>query len=92
MKKAIRAVLRGVVQGVGYRFYCSQAAQRLNLSGYVMNLDDGSVETEAHGGAEAVDSYMKEIVKRGMGFEVDTYTAETIEYSGHYKGFTIRQY
>lgn len=92
MKKAIRAVMQGTVQGVGYRFYCSKAAQKLKINGYVMNLEDGSVETEAHGSAEAVDAYIKEVTKRGMGFEVDTYTADSIEFNEGYKGFTIRHY
>lgn len=92
MNKAIRAVMKGSVQGVGYRFYCSQAAQKLKIRGYVMNLDDGSVESEAHGDAEAVDEYVREITKRGMGFEVDTFTLDKVEYNEGYKGFTIRHY
>lgn len=84
--------MRGTVQGVGYRFYCSQAAKRTGVSGYVMNLNDGSVLTEAHGDSDAVDGYIKEITMTGMGFEVDTYTSDSVEFSEKYRGFTIRHY
>ena len=37
-------VVRGYVQGVGYRAYIMMVARRLNLRGKVRNLKDGSVE------------------------------------------------
>lgn len=90
-KKAVRAIMCGIVQGVGYRHYCSQAAQRLKVGGYVTNLGDGSVETEAHGEAGAVDKYITEITGKGKGFEVHSYTVDTVEFSRKHEGFTIRR-
>lgn len=42
-------LVRGRVQGVGYRFYAQRAATMLGLTGYVRNLDDGRVEVYAAG-------------------------------------------
>ena len=42
-------IVRGKVQGVGYREGCRQCAQDLRLSGWVRNLADGTVEVEAEG-------------------------------------------
>ena len=44
--------VQGRVQGVGFRQFCCQTARHLQLSGYVRNLADGSVECQATGDSE----------------------------------------
>lgn len=41
--------ITGSVQGVGYRVFVQQAAQRLQLNGFVRNEPDGSVYIEVEG-------------------------------------------
>jgi len=47
-------VVQGRVQGVGFRWFVSREAQRLNLVGWARNLPDGSVEVVAVGEAQAM--------------------------------------
>lgn len=52
--RTIRALVSGQVQGVGFRWYCTEEAQRLGLVGRVSNLPDGDVKVLAQGPADAV--------------------------------------
>ncbi len=48
-KKAKRWVVRGTVQGVGFRFFVQHKATALGLTGWARNLEDGDVEVYAVG-------------------------------------------
>lgn len=52
---ARRVVVRGRVQGVGYRYAMIEAARRLRISGWVRNRRDGTVEALVQGEAEAIE-------------------------------------
>ena len=49
---ARRWLVRGRVQGVGFRYFAQRAAAELGLAGYVRNLADGRVEVYAAGPEE----------------------------------------
>jgi acylphosphatase len=51
---AVRLVIRGRVQGVGFRWWARGQARRLSLAGWVRNRSDGTVELLAVGSAGAV--------------------------------------
>jgi acylphosphatase len=46
-KQAKRYLVSGMVQGVGYRYFTQDAAEKLRVSGFVRNLRDGRVEVFA---------------------------------------------
>jgi acylphosphatase len=48
-------LVRGRVQGVGFRWWTQRTARRLGLGGHVRNLPDGSVEIHAAGAREALE-------------------------------------
>ncbi len=54
--EACRYLVRGRVQGVGFRWYVLREANRLKLTGYVRNLPDGGVEVCAHGAKHGLDA------------------------------------
>ncbi|HLX02747.1 MAG TPA: acylphosphatase [Trinickia sp.] len=56
--------VRGIVQGVGFRHATVREAHSLGITGWVANLDDGSVEAMLQGPANQVD-LMLEWMRRG---------------------------
>jgi len=64
MKKAIKVFIFGTVQGVFFRSFLKEKAEKLNLKGYVRNKEDGSLEAWFEGDSEKVDE-MLELCKKG---------------------------
>jgi acylphosphatase len=60
-----RFLVRGRVQGVGFRWFVSRQAQTLGVTGYVRNLMDGSVEVLASSADPAVLQRLEESLGRG---------------------------
>jgi acylphosphatase len=52
---ARRFLVRGRVQGVGFRYFVVERARDLGLIGFTRNLPDGSVEVQAAGSADVLD-------------------------------------
>ena len=53
-----RVIVRGRVQGVGFRWFVREHARTLRLAGWVKNLPDGMVELEVEGNATQVAELM----------------------------------
>ncbi len=63
-RDVIHLVVRGRVQGVGFRWFVREAARAAGLSGWVRNNRDGSVEIAAEGPADRLAALRAE-VRRG---------------------------
>ncbi len=59
--KRLRIVVRGRVQGVGFRFFTQREAQRFGVRGWVRNRADGSVEAHLEGDGSAVDALVASV-------------------------------
>jgi acylphosphatase len=55
----LHAIVRGRVQGVGFREFTRRHAAALGLAGWVRNLPDGTVELEAEGPRPALDELLR---------------------------------
>lgn len=64
MPAAVHLQVIGAVQGVGFRWYARVVARRLQLSGWVMNRRDGSVEIAASGREDELDEFRR-LIARG---------------------------
>jgi acylphosphatase len=86
---SFHAVVRGRVQGVGFRYFARQRAEVLGVSGFVRNLPDGSVELRAEGAAHVLSAFEADL-RRGPSFgRVDEAVVTSVKTRG-FQGFEIR--
>jgi acylphosphatase len=71
MRVARRYLVRGRVQGVGFRYFTQAAAERAGVVGWVRNNPDGTVEIAAAGEPAAVAQLEQEIRNGPAGARVD---------------------
>ncbi len=89
MKVTKHIIIRGMVQGVGYRFFCHREAAALGVNGYVKNLFNGDVEVLAEGEEEIVGHFIN-LLKRGPHFsQVQDLDITTLAYEDKYRNFQI---
>ena len=69
--RRVRVIVRGGVQGVGYRYTMRIVAQRAGVTGWVRNRRDGSVEAEVQGSDEQVDEVLAWMAQGPPGSRVD---------------------
>ena len=89
MEVAARIIVKGMVQGVGYRYFAERHARSLQLTGYVRNCPDGTVESEVEGEKGLVQEYVKAL-RRGPAFScVSDVDVTWGSFSSKYKEFRI---
>jgi DNA ligase D-like protein (predicted 3'-phosphoesterase) len=86
---AVRAVVRGDVQGVGYRDAIKQRALRLGLMGWVRNGEDGCVLVHAEGPGPAVEELVSFMGDGPEAARVSEVVTEDVKVEGH-EQFAIR--
>jgi len=78
--------IRGNVQGVGFRYSTGHRARSRNVSGWVRNKADGSVEAVFEGAPEAVEALIAWCHRGPAGARVDDVSVELEAPSGE-RGF-----
>ena len=86
----LKAVIKGEVQGVGFRWAVQRQAGQLGLTGYAENLPDGSVRVEAEGDPGQLDE-LEAFLRGGPRFaEVERLDSERVAATGEFHGFATR--
>jgi len=50
----VSVIIKGLVQGVGFRYFIKEKADSLNINGWVKNMRDGSLAMELSGSEESI--------------------------------------
>jgi len=90
MKRRVRVVVSGIVQGVNFRRYTQLTANSLGVSGWVRNLPTGSVEGCFEGEAAAVASLVEWCRSGPPAGRVDSLAVTEEAYAGEFADFIIR--
>ncbi|HXE43950.1 MAG TPA: acylphosphatase [Conexibacter sp.] len=86
---AVRAVVRGQVQGVGFREGAVRRARSLGVLGWVRNREDGAVEVHGEGPAAAVEALVAFLRAGPRGADVAGVEVERLRVEGH-EQFAVR--
>ena len=90
MRERLDAIVRGRVQGVGFRWFVTTEAQRRGLSGWVANQADGSVHLVAEGERADLDGLAERLGVGPAGARVDDVSLRWLPAAGVPEGFTVR--
>ncbi|GCE49294.1 acylphosphatase [Thermosporothrix hazakensis] len=89
-REELFAIVRGLVQGVGFRYFVVQKATSLGLRGYTRNLDNGDVEVLAQGPRPALETLLSHLRRGPAASSVSEVQEAWREPTEHFSGFNIR--
>lgn len=89
MTTGVELRIRGVVQGVGFRYFCYTHARTLGLTGWVKNAPDGSVVVLAEGDRSAIEALIEELRVGPMAATVTNLDIKWTPYTGKHQTFQI---
>lgn len=85
----LHAIVRGQVQGVGFRSKVHNHATQLGITGTVCNLFDGSVEIYAQSSKEKLDQFLEKIKKDKGVASVESIETRFYSPTSHFDHFSI---
>ena len=88
---AVRALIAGRVQGVGFRYFVALEARALGLAGFVRNLRDGRVEAVVSGPQEQVEALLAACRRGPPGSRVEGVEVGQASAEGLTEPFEIRR-
>ena len=89
MAQGVRLLIKGRVQGVGYRYFTMREAQKYGIKGYVRNLPDGSVEV-VYIPNENEAEFIERLKQGPFLARVDSITKSYVSLPDDLSGFEIR--
>ena len=88
--RAKHYLIRGDVQGVGYRYFVKGAAERLGVKGFVRNMHSGDVEVYAEADDASLGLLRLELERGPRMAQVTEVIEKDVPVSGTYSSFFIR--
>jgi len=87
--KRLHIFVSGRVQGVNFRWNTKLIADKLEIKGWVRNLDDGRVEIVAEGNDKSIESFLNYVKKGPVLARVDKVEAKEEKYKNEFEDFSI---
>ncbi len=88
-KSRAKLIIKGIVQGVNFRYYTQREARKNNLTGWVRNLPDGSVAALFEGEEEDVEMMIQWCRHGPPSSRVTELIAQKEEFRGEFQSFSI---
>ncbi len=88
--KSLHCLIKGKVQGVGFRMWTKDVAEYMGIRGWVRNLSDGRVEVLAQGDKEKLEEFKGKLATGPVMSRVDDIECKYIDYDEEYNEFEIK--
>lgn len=82
-------LIKGRVQGVGYRFFTYISARKYLIKGWVRNLDSGDVEVLAQGTSGGMEKFKKSLIQGPAFSQVEDISEEILDHE-QFLSFNIK--
>jgi len=92
MKKAVRYIVQGTVQGIFFRQFVKEHADNLSLKGFVRNLTNGDVEIVVEGVLESIERFTKQIRQGPEHSQIRDIQIEERKWTGQFSEFKILKF
>ncbi|MDP3919871.1 MAG: acylphosphatase [Candidatus Omnitrophota bacterium] len=89
MAKCLKALFRGTVQGVGFRYTAGNIAKRFDVTGYVRNLPNGQVEMTAEGEEATLMEFLNAVRESSLAAYIRDVEVEWSESQGIFRDFRV---
>lgn len=89
-KNQTEIIVKGIVQGVGFRYFILRKANDLQLTGYVQNLYNGDVLIIAEGEKFSIDELVNYAKTGPVSATVESYSVKVSEYKNEFRNFELR--
>lgn len=88
-RQARLIIVRGVVQGVGFRYFVQRTGKKLGLTGDVRNLPEGAVQIIAEGAAHKLEEFAEEVRRGPSMARVERFEMHEIAVTDRYATFML---
>ena len=92
MKKAVRFVVQGTVQGIFFRQFTKDHADNLGLTGFCRNLEDGTVEVVVEGEGGKIERLLGFLKEGPAHAQIRNVVSEEKKWSGDFKKFKVLRF
>jgi acylphosphatase len=89
-KSRASLIIKGIVQGVNFRYYTQRQAQKYKLTGWVMNRPDGSIAAVFEGEEADVEAIVEWCRNGPPSARVTELIVQPEEYKGEFSSFSVR--
>ena len=89
-KSRYKVLVKGIVQGVNFRYYTQRQALKYSITGWVRNLPDGSVAAVFEGEEQDVEAMVQWCRQGPPSAQVTELIAQPEEYRGEFSSFSVK--
>lgn len=92
VKKAVKLIVQGTVQGIFFRNFCKEHADKLGLRGFVRNLESNDVELRLEGEGSKIDEMIKDVKVGPAHAQIRNVKVEEVKWSGEFSDFKVLRF